>query len=436
MAEANLNVNSSSGKEETIAATTTTTTEQPQQLRAGLREIVVPKPTVVNGEHGLENSWVFWWSTRGAKTEVEWEHSFRLLGSFGSVEQFWRLFSSFSLALDLKPKFEVYMFRFGFKPLWEDEENKAGGKFMIVLPKGLTTKLWEKLILSLIGEQMEIGPQIVGIVLSPRYLDDHISIWIKDANTHAAIKEKIQTFFSEVAPEKVTFKAHVESIKDSAIYESKMKETLQQRDSRSGGHLQQGYNNNNAQYNANQGQGQGQGQQGSYNNYSGGSNYRGNNNRYHQQQHHQQGQQGQLNNSGEQQGQQHNANANTQERDPDGFTFKKFNKGQTARSQAPSNQNPGENNFSNTKNYRNSPNRNTNVGTGGYVNPNRVRNTNTNNNSSNNSSNNNDTTTMQNFSELQTTTGMSLYPQRPNANNNSNNSNTSTNNNASSTTGN
>jgi translation initiation factor 4E len=36
--------------------------------------------------------------------------------------------------------------------MWEDEANKNGGRWTLKVSKGFTNKLWEDLILAMIGE--------------------------------------------------------------------------------------------------------------------------------------------------------------------------------------------------------------------------------------------------------------------------------------------
>jgi translation initiation factor 4E len=50
------------------------------------------------------------------------------------------------------------------KPTWEDPANKQGGKWMIRLRKGLASHYWEEIILSIIGEQFDVGNEICGAV--------------------------------------------------------------------------------------------------------------------------------------------------------------------------------------------------------------------------------------------------------------------------------
>ena len=42
---------------------------------------------------------------------------------------------------------DCHVFRQGIKPVWEDDANARGGKWMIRLRKNLAARLWEHLVL-------------------------------------------------------------------------------------------------------------------------------------------------------------------------------------------------------------------------------------------------------------------------------------------------
>ena len=75
--------------------------------------------------------------------------------------------------------------------MWEDEANKNGGRWTLRVSKGYANKLWEDLILAMIGEQFSLENEINGIVLSIRNMGDQISIWIRNGN-NKEIVEKIK----------------------------------------------------------------------------------------------------------------------------------------------------------------------------------------------------------------------------------------------------
>ena len=58
------------------------------------------------------------------------------MGSFASVEQFWHLYSHMVRPNDLNGHCDIHLFKESIKPMWEDEKNKMGGKWIVRLRKG------------------------------------------------------------------------------------------------------------------------------------------------------------------------------------------------------------------------------------------------------------------------------------------------------------
>jgi translation initiation factor 4E len=81
------------------------------------------------------------------------------------------------------------LFKDGITPTWEDPQNKQGGKWTIRLKKGIASRYWEDVILAIIGEQFDVGPEICGAVLSVRNNEDIISIWNKTADNLEAVNK-------------------------------------------------------------------------------------------------------------------------------------------------------------------------------------------------------------------------------------------------------
>ena len=64
--------------------------------------------------------------------------------------------------------------------MWEDDENKQGGKFIVRLKKGVVDRYWEDLLLAIVGDQFgEAGEEVNGAVLSVRGGEDVLSVWTK-----------------------------------------------------------------------------------------------------------------------------------------------------------------------------------------------------------------------------------------------------------------
>jgi translation initiation factor 4E len=111
------------------------------------------------------------------------------------VEHFWRIYDHLKRPSQFKVTTEYHLFKEGITPTWEDPQNKLGGKWMIRLKKGIASRYWEDVVLAIIGEQFDVGPEICGAVISVRNNEDIISIWNKTAdNTEAVNKIRWDTF--------------------------------------------------------------------------------------------------------------------------------------------------------------------------------------------------------------------------------------------------
>lgn len=51
----------------------------------------------------------------------------------------------------MSEKVDFHMFKEGIKPVWEDNANCKGGKWILRLKKGLSSRIWENLLLAMIG---------------------------------------------------------------------------------------------------------------------------------------------------------------------------------------------------------------------------------------------------------------------------------------------
>lgn len=76
---------------------------------------------------------------------------------------------------------DYHFFKEGIRPVWEDEENKRGGKWIMRLKKGVMDRYWDDLLLAVIGDQFaEAGEEVCGMVVSVRSGEDVLSVWTKN----------------------------------------------------------------------------------------------------------------------------------------------------------------------------------------------------------------------------------------------------------------
>ena len=119
---------------------------------------------------------------QGARSDQSWyEKIVKPIATVRTVEEFWRCYSHLSRPNDLVSPSDYHLFKEGISPLWEDEANQKGGKWLVRLRKGLASEKWEALILALVGNQTGIDEEICGVVASIRYQEDIIAVWNRDA---------------------------------------------------------------------------------------------------------------------------------------------------------------------------------------------------------------------------------------------------------------
>ena len=109
------------------------------------------------------------------------------------------------------------------RPVWEDAVNINGGKWIVRLKKGVADRIWEDIVMAIIGDQFDecnvpsvvdgtseereedelngsgkilsmssnSDPEICGCTLSVRESEDILSIWNKDG-TDSKVRQKIR----------------------------------------------------------------------------------------------------------------------------------------------------------------------------------------------------------------------------------------------------
>lgn len=133
--------------------------------------------------HPLMNKWVFWWRPPISKSQgfVDYEKTLRPMCHCTTVEEFFAVYSHLKNPSGLPTMSEYHFFKFGIRPIWEDDVNKKGGKWVVRLKKGVVDRYWEDLILALIGEQFgDAGEEVCGAVANVRNGEDVLSIWTRN----------------------------------------------------------------------------------------------------------------------------------------------------------------------------------------------------------------------------------------------------------------
>jgi len=168
----------------------------------------VPKELLV--KHPLQYRWVLWYCKQDRAKE--WEECLKQVASFDTVEDFWALYNHIQLASGLSWGSDYYLFKEGIRPMWEDQHNVEGGRWLIQVDRNRRNELldhyWLELLMAVIGEQFDDhGEYICGLVINVRQKGDKVSLWTRDAT-----KEEINRRIGQIAKAKL-------SIADTINYE-------------------------------------------------------------------------------------------------------------------------------------------------------------------------------------------------------------------------
>lgn len=175
-------------------------------------------------ENPLETAWTFWYDkkTSDKKESDQYMEGLRQLGTFNTVQGFYRHYAHLMRPSEFPRDHNCYMFRKNYKPMWE--EFPEGGCWIIRIKRkasqSYVNHMWENLLLACVGEAFEM-PDVAGCVLSTRLKDDVLSIW-NISNVNSAARFRIGERLKEVLDLNMTtliqYKDHMQSLQDYSTY--------------------------------------------------------------------------------------------------------------------------------------------------------------------------------------------------------------------------
>ena len=132
-------------------------------------------------QHHLRYSWAFWVRPPVPSKNQDYEKTIYRIGAFDTIQDFFILYKHLKRPSTLPLVTDYNLFKDGIRPVWEDADNKSGGKWIVRLRKGVADRYWEDLLFGMIGDQFaEVGEEICGAVLSMRNGEDILSIWTRN----------------------------------------------------------------------------------------------------------------------------------------------------------------------------------------------------------------------------------------------------------------
>ncbi|CAG4976769.1 eukaryotic translation initiation factor 4E1-like [Colias croceus] len=140
-------------------------------------------------KHPLQNTWSLWFYDND-RTKT-WEENQIELTTFDTVEDFWRLYHHIKAPSEIRQGHDYAVFKKGIRPMWEDDANKMGGRWLISLEKRQRNsdldRFWLDVVLLLIGENFEHPEEICGAVVNVRAKLDKIAVWTADTTKQHAV---------------------------------------------------------------------------------------------------------------------------------------------------------------------------------------------------------------------------------------------------------
>ena len=149
---------------------------------------------------------------------LSYKEQLKPLGKIRSVEDFFKYYVFMKSAQEMPREIDLFFFRDNEVPMWE--ESPKGGIWITKVKKDDDVdKMWEALLLALIGEQFgELN--VIGVSLSLRAKEKLIQIWLKDAQDQkmrARVANRMRSFLNLGADmTTLYFKDHQNSIKDKS----------------------------------------------------------------------------------------------------------------------------------------------------------------------------------------------------------------------------
>ena len=180
---------------------------------SSVRQNAAPSESPAPGSWPLKYSWVIHYRPPTSKNS-DYEKSIKPLVKIGTAQDFWKVYSHLKRPSALPTVSDYHFFRDGIRPVWEDEENKRGGKWIMRLKKGVADRYWEDLLLALVGDQFaDAADEVCGTVVSVRSGEDVFSVWTKnDGGRNVKIRETIKRVLSLPPDTLLQWKSHDDSI--------------------------------------------------------------------------------------------------------------------------------------------------------------------------------------------------------------------------------
>jgi len=197
-------------------------------------ESAVFEPRKESRKHPLKCAWSFWFMKRSGqgRSQENYEKSIKLIGTFSNVEDFWAYYNHLVRPSDLAYSCDYHLFREGVKPMWEDEENKDGGKYVVRIPrvKKASSRYWEDVLMAVVGGQFDVPvDEVCGVVISTRFNQDVLSLWNKRSESpenKRKLHDTLRRVLNLPTHTPLEYKTHSQALTDTTVLAEKAAEKV------------------------------------------------------------------------------------------------------------------------------------------------------------------------------------------------------------------
>ncbi|KAL6924634.1 hypothetical protein ACHAPO_005589 [Fusarium lateritium] len=121
-----------------------------------------------------------------------------------SVQDFWRYANNTPVG-NIGVRESLYLFKSGFRPVWEDRRNVLGGSWTFRFPKSMGPDVWTRIQLLAIGEKLQSvldeEDQLCGVGLSVRFNSHLITVWHRDASKKNSVENIVKCIMEDLPSE-------------------------------------------------------------------------------------------------------------------------------------------------------------------------------------------------------------------------------------------
>lgn len=160
--------------------------------------------------HSLTCEWSLWYYEK--ENGKSWDECFHEVAVCKSIEEFWILFNSIKLPTDIQDGCNYALFRSAVRPMWEDEQNRNGGRWIITLDKRVdndeVNRLWLDTLVLILEDQLTEPSSICGVIFQNRWKYSKIAIWVSKSTPQEFVRREIQTKLRLTDSVQCVFESH------------------------------------------------------------------------------------------------------------------------------------------------------------------------------------------------------------------------------------